>query len=421
MTKIATKVQFADGTIMDIGTRGNVEKISISMHSPTSVDWTSLTVTIQDISGGTVLTLTPDQSGAASAEILLGHIYEVQLPTIDGYVQPISLRYTASLVARPIDYTYSAEEQYFEQLDLRFGISSMNADVSVLNGYTVSAVTVSGTAHTYSAVIQDGVATITGIPYGSEYQINLPTLPGWKHDHNGETHTAGVPSREIVVDYWNYDQGVFGITADGHHYTASQIETLIEGGVLTADDIVAAGYTDDSLENADRGDGTNGCGFCWKINSSSTNYYGASIGSYAWASSNVEFDTAKLPFRSSNNAALEDMAGSHNTSLIIQIGKEFDPDVPTPAATAARSQTLTIGGVDKQGFVLAYGQIYRLRLNMAQLQNFYAILGKTAPPITSGNWWTSCQFSATNAVYLGNGGFSSGKTFSYNVFCAYDL
>ena len=39
---------------------------------------------------------------------------------------------------------------------------------------------------------------------------------------------------------------------------------------------------------------------------------------------------------------------------------------------------------------------------------------------SSGNWWTSCQNNATNAVNLNNGGFNNNnKTNSNNVFVCY--
>lgn len=41
---------------------------------------------------------------------------------------------------------------------------------------------------------------------------------------------------------------------------------------------------------------------------------------------------------------------------------------------------------------------------------------------SAGNWWTSCQNNATNAVKLNNGGFNNNnKTNSNNVFCAYEI
>lgn len=40
----------------------------------------------------------------------------------------------------------------------------------------------------------------------------------------------------------------------------------------------------------------------------------------------------------------------------------------------------------------------------------------------SGNWWTSCQYNATNAVNLNNGGFNNNnKTNSNNVLCCFEI
>ena len=70
----------------------------------------------------------------------------------------------------------------------------------------------------------------------------------------------------------------------------------------------------------------------------------------------------------------------------------------------------------------AYGQIYALNSSKNELDLFFAALGKTAPSIHSGNWWTSCQLNATYAVTLSNGGFGgTNKTNSNNVLCCFDL
>ena len=94
----------------------------------------------------------------------------------------------------------------------------------------------------------------------------------------------------------------------------------------------------------------------------------------------------------------------------------------TPAFKAAEDKKLTIAGVERSGFVLSFGQLYDLCQNKADMDAFYAALGKTAPSIHSGYWWTSCQNNAADAVILPNGSFSyTPKTYSNNVLCCFDL
>jgi hypothetical protein len=70
----------------------------------------------------------------------------------------------------------------------------------------------------------------------------------------------------------------------------------------------------------------------------------------------------------------------------------------------------------------AFGQIYALNSSKNELDLFFAALGKTAPSIHSGLWWTSCQTNATLAVALRGGGFFDyNKANSSAVLCCFDL
>ena len=114
------------------------------------------------------------------------------------------------------------------------------------------------------------------------------------------------------------------------------------------------------------------------------------------------------------------------TDKIISIGASLFPssENPTPAATACANRSITIGDTQHRGFLPAYDQIVKIATdNRTTLQAFYAALGRSTPAIWSGNWWTSCQFNATTAVSLYNGGFNYSyyKTGSYYVFVCYDL
>ena len=150
-------------------------------------------------------------------------------------------------------------------------------------------------------------------------------------------------------------------------------------------------------------------------------------GGLQWADANLLFDTTRLPLYS--NLGDLKYAGHHLSDMIIEIGADggvSDGAVhATPAATecAKTSRKLTIAGVDREGFLPSYDQLYILAtLNRTAFQDFYTALGRTAPTIWSGYWWTSCQYDASNAVTLNNGGFSNySKTNGFNVFCCYDL
>jgi len=96
---------------------------------------------------------------------------------------------------------------------------------------------------------------------------------------------------------------------------------------------------------------------------------------------------------------------------------------PTPIFNIAKNQKLTIGGIERTGFVLSYGQLKDLSTNKTSVDAIYAAIGKTFPNINSGFWWSSCQNSATGAVLLYGGAFfnRSLKTASNSVLVGFDL
>ena len=139
-----------------------------------------------------------------------------------------------------------------------------------------------------------------------------------------------------------------------------------------------------------------------------------------WASATVEFDTTRLPFKRNIDLASKDFASSKNTHNIITIGEELN--ITTPAASYCDSQVATVGGITRKGCLLAFGVLYRMIQNKTQLDELYLALGKTAPAIHSGFWLSSCQYSASHAVGLDNGGFyNGGKTGSTSVLVGFDL
>jgi len=410
--KIATRIKCGlTGEEYRIGTTGSKEKVAVHLAAVGSVTWTDYSVTVQNVSAGTSATYTLNAQGECTFEIPMGNIYEVAYPVIGIYVQPTAQRYTASLSARSLDYTYSNAPVSYEQLTVLFVTTAASQTVSVLEGLSVSCQ--QNGVERWAGTIHNGIANVS-IPYGQTYTVVYPSLSGWVHDHIGESYTAGVVSRDISVHYTYVDEGVFGYDTAGTRYTLSQIEAGIASGTLSANDIIAGAFTDAELEAAPRGDGTYGCGFMWKITGGTTNGQ--------WASSNVKFDTTRLPFRANDTQARADMAGSLNTTYIQQICEEFSPALTSSMCSNARAMTLTIGGVARTGFVPAFGQIKRLCENKTLMQYLYTILGKTCPTIWSGYWWTSCQYSASLAVYLYNGGFFNDyKRYSYSVLVAFDL
>lgn len=411
--KIATQlIDSVTGERYYIGTVGAVENVAVKLSAPTSEDWASYKVIVQDITDGANNgEYQLNALGEAKFFIPMGHTYSVMLPIVGDYTPPLIITLTAQLASRIITHEYSMGEVQYEQINISALV--VNGDVSMLNGKLAVAMADSG--NSYVSEFVNGKITMR-IPYGEKCKLTLPDIEGWWRDGTNIQFTTGLPSRDMLIHYSEIPIGFFGIDDDGNRYTEEQVQAMVDNGEDTSI-IHYIGYNDAALAIADRGDGTTGCGFMFKIPHTNV--------SQAWASSNVEFDDPDteekdLPFRSSLDLAAKDCASNTNTTKIIAIGEKIG--VATPAASYCRSQVVTVGGVDRHGNLPAFGAIYRACLNRAKLESLCALLGKTAPSIHSGSWWTSCQNNAAHAVTLRNGGFNgTPKTFSGSVLCCFDL
>ena len=407
------------------------EKVALKLSTPIAIDFSTYRVNIQDTTGNESLDLYLSATGECSFEILLGHRYTITLPLIDGYNQPNPITYTATLASRNIDYGYANQS---ENLVIRIAVRSTleGNDASIFNGLEVIATGNDGV--NYNGFIENAQVAIS-IPYGITYTIHMPEFAGLTHNHTNETYTAGLPSRTLVYSYMDYHNiSVYGIDAQGNTYTTADLQAM---GVEAASALIVAGaYNNPTLANAQRKDGSIGCGFCWSIAS-------PTVSSTPWASAQVDFGVNNTivadaiasgalsegcGYYSSHALAYAIKDGAGESALVKQVGRiladagKLNQANPTPAFKAAEDKKLTIAGVERSGFVLGFGQLYDLYQNKADMDAFYAALGKTAPSIHSGYWWTACQGNATGAAHLGNGGFdTSSKTGTYNVLVGFDL
>jgi hypothetical protein len=132
-----------------------------------------------------------------------------------------------------------------------------------------------------------------------------------------------------------------------------------------------------------------------------------------WAASSVEFDQNQLPYKQNDASAALDLDGKTNTDKIISIGDDISVD--TPAADWCRKEDykITINGVEKYGFLPAYGQL-RMLSNTYYSENVTALIRlhalifnnpSTTVPFSSGYWWSSTQYTAGGAVGLDGGSF----------------
>ena len=412
------------------GDKHTHEKVALKLSTPIAIDFSSYRVNIQDTTASTSLDLYLSSTGECSFEIPLGHRYTITLPLVDGYNQPNQITYTATLASRNIDYGYANQS---ENLVIRIAVRSTldGNDASIFNGLEVIAAGNDGV--NYNGFVENSQVTIS-IPYGITYTIHMPFFEGLTHNHTNETYTAGLPSRTLVYSYMDYHNiSVYGIDAQGNTYTTADL--LVMGTEAAAALIVAGAYNNPTLANAQRKDGSIGCGFCWSIASPTVQA--------AWAQAQVDFGvnnaivadaiengvlTEGCGYYSNYALAYAVKDGAGESALVKQVGRvladagSLNQANPTPVFKAAEDKKLTIAGVERSGFLLSFGQLYDLYQNKADMDAFYAALGKTAPSIHSGYWWTACQLNATHAVSLSNGSFyNNGKSGSYNALVGFDL
>ena len=445
--KTLTRIKdYESGEEYYIGKIGNSTTVIVTLFGDDTVDWTNKKVTYTDVTASKTVAVELDENHACKFDIEFGHTYKVQLPTISGYPTPVVQQYTA--VKQPdtnyITYTYTRKT--IETVTIyAYMVNTTGETVAILQDLELTCQTTSmGTLTTkFNAA---GNATFA-IPYGDRYTITYPTLEDYTHN-NLEEQVAGLPQRTFIVHYIANDAGVFAIASDGLHYNEDDLSAMT-ADQRSALNIVAIGFANSTLANATRGDGTTGCNFCIAFEDKSA------IVSRSYLNVERSLPPDLLPYV--NNSTMGDQGynadGKYLTQLINQViadetqdesgvwttkigtyTKNADgtytftaPDLEycphtAPAAAYCAGKAHPISGELNAGFLPSYAQIQQLAYNYESLHNIYSLLGKTAPTVTSGYWWTSCQTSETDAVHLYNGGFYGfTKTYSTSVLVCFDL
>ena len=383
-------------TFGSVGGGGGADSEHVIVHltAPGEVEWESLALTVVlESESGQIQNYPLNANGECTFDVPVGEVYTVIYPIIPDYAQMNDETFTALMVLRNIQRQYNPAGARFERVEI-FGrvISNEPQYQDILHGQAVTITT--SDQDTYTGEFNENNECVIDVPYGKVYTVHLPGISGWEHEHGQITYTAGIPSRELLVHYSQATLGVFAIDADGHTYTKAELQELSDFS-----NIKAIGVNTSALALADRGDGTYGCGFCIKIP--------APNATKQWATDNVSFDTNRLPYCGTIETAAADYTGALNTLYMRQIAEELG--ISSPAADYCHEQKLTIAGVERDGFLPSFGQLYVLAQNYAAVAELFTICGATMPNILSGAWWGSTQYDATYACYLSNGGFRNGN------------
>lgn len=358
---------------------------------------TGLSVGVTDHTTHESATYQLNASGNCEFSIMKGHDYTIAIASLSGYHDLPDQTFQASQDAKSINMTFLAETTQYEKVS--FHVTSYNASMvntlalqEELIGTVVTCQITGG--DTLTAMVGENHCAEFEIPYGKEYHIETPHVAGFITIHaQSWTKVASLPQRTLPAHYLIWaGSDIMGMDEDGALYSYDTLDSM---GQVAAKALIKALYLNDSVLQAQN------AGFAYKVP--------LVTASKPWASSNVEFDTDLLPYKTNDSQASTDYNGPANTINIKEIGASLG--ITTGAATYCNEQILTVAGEDVYGYLGAYGEMKRLVSNLAQLTAFHLLLGYPAPQFNVGNWWTSTQGSATNAVTLYNGSFGNANKY----------
>lgn len=438
----------------------DVEQVLVRLAVPEgdTIDWTKyfINVTIgEELPVSIYLT----EQGECAFEVQKGEIYIIDFPTIDGYQLKADAQYKALVNTRTITYEYRTYS----------GGESVNTEIVKVFAHLYD--TNFTRYQTHSAIVAAGLEALS--PYGKQVILSVDDL----YDEDGNMIAAG------GIQYATYDENLCAAFAQpvayGANYTVTTSDvdgttksgrtkkgvadypeayfyfsyTKIALGLELIDtttgeniDITTLADLDDDtkahlrangsirIENETLAnavidsEGNKGAGFQIKLPITYKNKQ--------WASANVEFSQAYLPFKTNETLAQQDFKGAQNTRYIRALGDGLEGGtgnpsvlVETPAAdycenpnwgeTTARQDSGT--GTCCPALYIQ-GRLYPSHLGAAGEWQFgakanagtiYAIQqnllfdGKEGRPaavnFASGNWWSSTQYNATHSWYLNNG------------------
>lgn len=411
--KILSRIKSAvTGEEYYIGTTGSEEHVAVKLTAPGEVDWTEHSVEVEIPELEQEHSYPLSASGECTFSVPMGERYIVVLPTIEGYATPHDITLHATLPSRSLTHAYTTHTQTEQVLvQARVIVEGGGYDHTRTDMEGLTCILTTGDGETMTADFNSSLEALFSVPYGTTYSIRYPYCEGYRLMYStSDEHTAGMRTRIMEADYIEEEVGIYAFDADGNkYYTPEEIESLADPSVVRYLYINTA-----VLQASSRNDGTQGNGFILDMADNTPNGQ--------WAGSTVEFDTALLPYLTAASQTTNKTyyAGVYNTQAIISIGD--DRNISTPAADNCYARSITIDGVTHKGFLWSYGQAAQAVANVVLLRALTTATGRTLRNYMSGHWWTSCQYSATHAVNLLNGGFDYYlKTPSANVMCAYDL
>lgn len=357
------------------------ERVNITITTSVagvSVKGVAVNVFLNDASAFTKYTT--DADGKVSFTIPRGTMYRIAFQELKGCDPLPSLVYTAALRVRDINVEYKPISD--EKASVVVTVDKAeDGKVSPFGGVAVTCA-ISGGDTITTETDSDGKVTFR-VPYNKKYKITAAQKDGY-YAFRGvyeKNNVADVAEHNIYFHFYPTTSGVFILDATGAQYTADEWQAAGK----TTEEAVLIKLVTQNLAN-----GNNCFGF-------SPAALQAGYPNKQWCTQNVQFNNIPLDGKNVNDALYYN--GLKSSKLVREEAEERGLFVPLFAY--AYEQTVNLADVQLHGFILALGQNWEAKVNLALVDEVVKMLyGSNAnlfSALFSRGKWTSTQATATFA------------------------
>lgn len=360
------------------------ERVNITMTTSVagvSVKGVSVNVFLNGSSAFTKYTT--DADGKVSFAIPRGTMYRIAFQELKGCDPLPSLTYTAALRVRDINVEYKPISD--EKTSVVVTVDKVeDGKVSPFSGVALTCA-ISGGDTITTETDSEGKVTFR-VPYNKKYKITAAQKDGY-YAFRGvyeKDNVADVAEYNIYFHYYPTTSGVFILDATGAQYTADEWQAAGK----TTEEAVLIKLVTQNLAN-----GKNCFGF-------SPAALQAGYPNRQWCTQNVQFNSIPLNGNNVNDALYNN--GLKSSKLVRDEAEERGLTVPL--FTYAYEQTVNLADTQLHGFILALGQNWEAKANVALVDEVVKMLygsnAKLFSALLSQNKWTSTQFNASKAWFI---------------------
>lgn len=372
------------------------ERVNITITTSVagvSVKGVAVNVFLNDAS--TFTKYTTDADGKVSFTVPRGTMYRIAFQELKGCDPLPSLIYTAALRVRDINVEYKpiSDEKAYVVVTVD---KAEDGKVSPFSGVALTCA-ISGGDTITTETDSEGKVTFR-VPYNKKYKITAAQKDGY-YAFRGvyeKDNVADVAEHNIYFHYYPTTSGVFILDATGAQYTADEWQAAGK----TTEEAVLIKLVTQNLANDPN---------CFGFSPAALQ---AGYPNRQWCTQNVQFNNIPLNGNNVNDALYYN--GLESSKLVREEAEERGLTVPL--FTYAYEQTVNLADTQLHGFILALGQSWEAKANVALVDEVVKMLyGSNAElfsALFSQNKWTSTQRTATTAWTFNSSPNISSKSFS---------